>query len=113
RLKKHQGVSYYFHEDTWGALHLADDRTVLFGSEDAVIQVAQMKTRKKADAPLAKALQLAAGKTPLVVGFNPAVLPGAAVKMLPEALQPLGKAEWVSLAVDLDRSVSLRLLAGY
>src|SRR4051794_8664246 len=37
REKSYQGISYLFHEGTWSALHLLDDRTFLYGSEDAVL----------------------------------------------------------------------------
>jgi hypothetical protein len=101
RIKRHAGADYFFHEDYWGALHLADDTTALFGSEDAVLWLLA-KAKGQADGPLTPALRLAAGKAPVVVGFNPAALPPLPPQGVPQPLADLLRAGCLAAAFDLD-----------
>jgi hypothetical protein len=107
RAKQYQGKTYYFNEKCWGALYLADDRTVLFGSEDAVLWLLQKAERKRYEGPLSPSLRWAAEKAPLVVAFNPAVLTDAHLQKLPPPLRDVLRAEALTFLVDLDKQFSV------
>jgi prepilin-type processing-associated H-X9-DG protein len=99
RVKRQAGADYFFHEEPWGALYLADDGTALYGSEDAVLWVL---ARARAQAgPLTPALRLAAGRAPVVAGFNPALMPPAALLAAPEPVAGLLRADCLAAALDL------------
>src|SRR5262249_36916223 len=101
RLKRHAGADYYFHEDFWGALHLADDTTALFGSEDAVLWLLE-RVKKTADGPLTPALRLASGKALVVAGLTPAALPPGAAQAAPEPVAELLLAGCLGVSLDLN-----------
>src|SRR5436190_1087842 len=70
RPKKYQGRTYHFLEKTWSGLYLVDDRTLLYGSEDALVFLLDHLARKKSAGPLQVGLQQAAQDHHLVLGLN-------------------------------------------
>jgi hypothetical protein len=100
RLKRHAGADYYFHEDYWGALYLADDTTALFGSEDAVLWLLE-HVKKPGDGPLTPALRQASGKALVAAGFNPAALPPGAAQAAPPPVAELLRAGCLGVTLDV------------
>ncbi len=107
RTKTIQGKAYAFNEALWSALYPINDTTFLFGAEEAVLGLVQQKERKQGRGPLTESLELAAGKSQVVIGLNATVLPPEVAQAVPPPLQPLFQAESVLLAVDLGQTITV------
>jgi hypothetical protein len=109
RPKKYQGKTYYFDENIWRGLYLADDRTFVVGSEDAVAYLFDQLAQKKVGGRLQPALQEAAGKHHVILGLNPGAVPPEAAQTIPPPLLPLLKTQVVLATVDLGKELRLDL----
>ncbi|HEX3149188.1 MAG TPA: DUF1559 domain-containing protein [Gemmataceae bacterium] len=88
------------------AVRFVDDKTIAFGTAEAIQFMVDTAPPKKAG-PLTPAIELAAGNRPIVIGANLTVLPMEKFDMLvqrevPEPLQPLFKAQSITLSMDLE-----------
>ena len=98
-------VSYVDEEETI-AVRFLDDRTMAFGSIEAIQHMVDNAPPQK-PGPLTPAIELANGTRPIVVGMNATSLPADGVNEflmseIPEPLHPLFKAQSVTLSMDLD-----------
>jgi hypothetical protein len=109
RAKTFQGKTYYFDESKWTGLFFADDRTVLFGSDDSILWLLQRVGGQSGGGVLSEALQRAAGKNHLVVGLNGKALfkelPPELLGLLGEA-EPLRHTQSATITVDLEKGLS-------
>nr|MCU0702747.1 DUF1559 domain-containing protein [Fimbriiglobus sp.] len=107
------GKAYTDDKQAGVAVHFADDRTLVFG--DAETLPAFLKLKGKPAGAFAEAPTLAAGKAPLVACVNVKALPipNELKDQLPEALQPLLKAEAITLSAETEKVVSLTLAVGF
>jgi hypothetical protein len=109
RTKELKGKTYYFDENKWTGLFLADDRTILFGSDDAILWLLERAGPQAGLHPLKEALQRATGKNHLVVGLNGKVLfkelDPALLMFLGEA-DPLRHSQSGTITVDLEKGLS-------
>lgn len=111
REKKFQGRSYLLDDRNWAGLYLADDRTLVYGAEDAVWFMLERVARNQTSGPLQAGLEGAAGKHHVVVGLNPAAL--SRELALPPNLQPLIEAQLALATFDLGTDVQLGLELQY
>lgn len=65
RPKKYLSRTYQFLEKTWSGLYLVDDRTLVYGSEDALVYLFDHLAGKRMSAPLDIGLQEAAQGHPV------------------------------------------------
>jgi hypothetical protein len=114
--KKHQGKSYYAPPEGKGrnALTFVNDRTFVFGPTAEVQAYLGRQGQKRADGPLAAALQLAAGKHAVVGGLNLAVTVKDMGKQLPPQGKPFAplfqaQAGTVTVVADADTRVDFQL----
>jgi hypothetical protein len=117
RPAKHEGKEYYVvHQGPSPlAYHFAADRILVLGTEGGVKQCLTKAAGKRGKGPLDEALRLAAGKSHIVVGFNPQLpVVQQARQKLPrgmEQYQALFDAQagvlTANLAADLELEVSL------
>jgi len=110
REKAYRGQLYYFNEDLWSGLVLADNGTFLIGSEDAIIRYFELSAQKKNDGPLSPALAVAAGKHHLTLGLNPQTIGREDLaKLAPPSVQALLKARTGTATLDLEKVFKLNL----
>jgi hypothetical protein len=108
RPKRYQGRTYQFLEKTWSGFYLVNDRTLVYGSEDALVYLFDHLARKQAAGPLQAGLQLAGGEHHMVLGLNAQLLAqGPAAQGVPPQLQPLLNAQVVTAALDLGKETRL------
>jgi len=97
---------FFIDEDESIAVRFLDDRTMAFGTVQAIQHMVDFAPPQKAG-PLSPAIELANGARPIVVSMNASVLPPEPVnefiaREIPEPLQPLFRAQSVTLSMDLD-----------
>ena len=104
RTKKYRNGSYYFDDARWSGLVFLDDRTFVYGSEDAIVQMLdRLADGREAIGSLALLFRREAGKHPVMVGVSPSVfVQPELLRFVPEDLQPLFKAKHWSAALDLE-----------
>jgi hypothetical protein len=95
------------------ALYFPDNKTIVVSSREGITEYLSKPVAK--DGPLAGALKLAAGGKAIVAAANLAALPipPGALNELPPQVQPLLKAELVTLVVDLGKDSTIAVKAGY
>ena len=105
RPKSYRGKVYQFDEDNWcGLLLMPDNRTLVSGSEDALVWFID-RLEKGGDAgTLAPARAEAAGHT-LFLAINPAAAV-APERKLPLALHALTDARRITVAIDLGKNTN-------
>lgn len=114
REKVYKRNVYYFNEDLWSGLTFIDDRTFMYGSEDALVSFFDGARNRGATGPLAPALAEAAGKHHAVIGLNPKELAkGGAVAFLPPSLQKLLEAQSATFIVNLEKETRLHIRLDY
>jgi len=104
--RKGRNGSFVVDEDEAVAVRFIDDKTLAFGTVEAIEFMVDHAAPKKAG-PLTPAIELAAGTRPIVAAVNTSALPAERVdefvtREVPEPLQPLFKAQAVTLSLDLD-----------
>jgi hypothetical protein len=104
--RKGRNGSFLVDEEEFVGIRFLDDKTLAFGTVQAIQFMVDHAAPKKAG-PLTPAIELAAGGRPIVAAVNTSVLPAEAVEQfvareVPEPLQPLFKAQAVTLSMDLD-----------
>jgi Protein of unknown function (DUF1559) len=104
--RKGRNSNFYVDEAESVGVRFLDDRTIAFGSVDAIQFMVDNAAPQK-PGPLSPALELAMGKRPFVVGVNTTAIPPEFVaeflkNAIPEPLHPLFKAHSVTLSMDLE-----------
>lgn len=108
RPKKYLTRTYQFLEKTWHGLYLVDDRTLVYGSEDALVYLFDHLDRKRAAGPLDIGLHLAGQRHHAVVALNARQLAqGPVAQATPPKLQPILHTQTVTAVVDLDQPIFL------
>jgi Protein of unknown function (DUF1559) len=116
--RKGRNGEFVVDEDEAVAVRFLDDRTLAFGTVPAIQHMVDNAPPKKAG-PLTPALEMAAGRRPIVAAVNVSALPpdlvdkGIQETGLPEPLHPLFKAQAVTLSLDLDGDGHFHALASY
>lgn len=114
REKVYKRNLYYFNEDMWSGLALLDDRTFVFGSEDALVSFFDSARNRGADGPLQTALLEAAGKHHVVVGLNPQLLAKEeGARFMPPPLLKLLEAQCGTFTLDLEKEIRLLVRFDY
>ena len=109
---KANGKAYTSDKRAGVAVHFVDDTTLVFGDADTV--PAFLSLKGKPAGSFADAVRLAAGK-PVVacVNVKAVPIPDQVKNDLPDAFQPLLKAETAVLSADLGKEVNLTLAVGF
>ena len=115
--RKGRNGSFIVDEEESLAVRFLDDRTLAFGTVQAIQFMVDNAAPAK-PGPLTPAIQLAAGTRPVVAGVNTSVLPAEEVERfvaqaIPEPLQPLFKAQSVTLSLDLDGDGHVHAVVNY
>lgn len=114
REKIYNRNKYYFYEELWSGLVLVDELTFVIGTEDAVIQLLDMRKRGKADGPLQAALLEAAGKHHATIGLNPqAIAKETPFQGLPAPFSTLLDAHCGTLTLSMDKAFHAQLRLDY
>ena len=110
RIKKHLGKSYFFDEESWAGLYLADDRTFVMGSEDALVFLLERMAVKKTAGPLSPVLH-AMPKHPIVVALNGVAVGGhpGLKQLMPLKTPALLDAQTAILTADLGKEMQLEI----
>jgi hypothetical protein len=114
RAKKSSGKTIYTSPQGGDiALHFPNNQTILVGSKDGMADYLSRPVAK--DGPMAAALKLAAGGKAVVAAANIAALPipPGALDGLPPDVQPILRADQLTVTLDLGKDVILAVKAGY
>jgi hypothetical protein len=97
--------SFVVDEDETIAVRFIDDKTMAFGSPQAVQHMVDVAPPQR-PGPLTSGLELAAGKQPIVAAINVAALPAELVeeglRFIPQEIHPIFKAQSLTLSMDLE-----------
>ena len=104
--RKGRNGGFVVDEEEAVAVRFLNDRSIAFGTIQAIQHMVDNAAPLK-PGPLTPALELAAGSRPIVFGFNVSALPADKIdellaREIPEPLQPLFRAQSVTLSMDLD-----------
>jgi prepilin-type processing-associated H-X9-DG protein len=90
-----------------GSLQILDKNTLLIGSTEAPVALAQ---KMKAPAPFAEGLALAAsGKKAIVAALNTSIIPPQAMQNAPPMVQALAKAKTLLATIDIAKDTTVEL----
>ncbi len=108
KVQRAGGKEYFADEKVGAAVHFPDNKTLVFG--DVKTLPAFLAHPAKPDGPLAGALREAAGNHAVsaAVGVQALNLPPQLTDQVPPDVQPLLKAEYATLTVDLGQSATIR-----
>ena len=98
RTKSYRSTDYLFDEETWAGIILLDGKTLVYASEDAIVQMIDQRLDAKGDSPLAAFFRTeSSGKSAVVLAVSPQTLAKPEVlRDVPEKLLPLFKAKTIA-----------------